>query len=1499
MLAGSLEIEMFANVARLQKDMAEARALVGSTMGNISHVSNLAMESLGGIAAAFAAKELASKLISVQREFDVLNSSLITVTGSSYKADQAFGWIQKFAATTPYQLNDVTGAFVKMKALGLDSSEKALASYGNTASAMGKNLNQMIEAVADASTGEFERLKEFGIKAKQQGDEVSLTFQGVTTNIGNNASEITKYLRDIGDVNFAGAMETRASTLDGALSNLKDNLDSIARTVNNSTGFSAAIANDVRSVNTSLQGFNETLISSKAAGDGVLKQWANAAGFAVGTAAVGTANATFNGFNWTVNSLTGNLLHLNENVRLLPESLMTNEQRAQSLSEKLKAAEENFARLNVGTNLVPGNFLDVETQRAKELVIELRKAAQVKASLNGSPEGAGRGSVNPMTIGQMSDQEIKNDADRLKLLTKLSGVSNDYIDTMKEIGRLHGLGVLTGQAYNDAIDKAHESIKAKENDYSKLAEEMRKEMATSQAELAANGALASSEKYRVDTLQKLIEEYQSGKISIKEYIDLESKMHDVEVVKRKIDAIKDEEKATKERVANTVRSINSELDAYYKERDAISAVGKALNDLAHANADQADALKFESTLMGQSAHARAVAIEQYKIMAQYKREAANISLTVADPVVRESMLAALAVQQQAAIDNAATARYQADWNKAYDEVSNNLSDSIIKAGKDGGDSLINYLEQLFIERPLKIWLQAQLQPVSAGIANMIKGQAGSGSGLGSVASLFGSSGSSGSLTDLFGSSSMGKLDIGGVGLDTIGNGLGYLSAVKSLSDGNIGSALGTAVGTYFGGPIGAALGSAIGESLFGGGKPAAKDTGRSHIDYSATGIAGAAYNTTGNSDQIAATTSRTNSIASQYYTTAAALGIKSVAAGFEYGTNDGQSNGMTVIGANVGSKSYSSGEIASTDTSGIQLAASRAVLIALQGSELPKYLTGVFDNITATTATQEQINTVLDSATAMKGFHEQLQAMPWESLKDLSYKAAAGLAAASGGLDKLSSNLGTYYDKFYSDNEKTALQTSNLTKSFASLGITMPAIDANTRSWYRSTVEYLMAQDQTVESNAKTTASVLALAGSVDQLAPSMDSVAKATADAVKTAQDAVKTAAETAYKNLQTAVDAQKKIYSVQVSAAQSAVTEITSVFDSLKSNVADLYGSVSATAALQAAQGNTFIDQALSTAQKTGYLPDKQQLVDAINAARGGVDSAVYASQKDADFARLVLSGKLDALKTISGDQLTGADKALKVAQDQLTALDQITATAQAQLDAFNGVASSVLSIGDALHAFDKATAGTATTQAATGSGTAGAGVTVVGPSDKNYTAEASKYAQKVNITGFGVVDQYITDPAEVKRLDSIKAYIQQVGVGSQESIKQIADAALTYGVSQQEIANATGFAVDDITKFFAAAGIPAFASGGYHAGGLALVGEQGPELVNFSQPAQIYNAGQTGSILGGNTQKLEALVASLMTEVQRLQSLVTEGNATANRSAAALEGDQRRPVLVEIAT
>lgn len=218
------------------------------------------------LAAAMAAATAAtSKLVSVQREFDRLNAGLITVTGSAEAAARAFAQLEKLAADTPFSLQQVTQAFTKLANYGLNPGAKAIKSYGNTASALGKDLSQMVEAVADAATGEFERLKEFGIKSAKEGDKVAFTFRGTTTAVKNSAQEIENYLMRLGEVDFAGNMDARMKTLDGAISNLGDSWDRFFRTVSDA-GAGGAIESAVRGATSALDELDGLMRSGAAAG---------------------------------------------------------------------------------------------------------------------------------------------------------------------------------------------------------------------------------------------------------------------------------------------------------------------------------------------------------------------------------------------------------------------------------------------------------------------------------------------------------------------------------------------------------------------------------------------------------------------------------------------------------------------------------------------------------------------------------------------------------------------------------------------------------------------------------------------------------------------------------------------------------------------------------------------------------------------------------------------------------------------------------------------------------------------------------------------------------------------------------------------------------------------------------------------------------------------------------------------------------------------------------
>ena len=248
------------NAAKLTQDeLAKLAQSANQQMNKIRQSSNIAVDgfnqlknALGGLG--FVA--LAKQILDVNREFQTLRTSLTTVTGSAQAAEKAFKGIQAFASSTPYTVDQITESFIKLKSLGLEPSARALTAYGNTASAMGKSLNQIIEAVADASVGEFERLKEFGIKARQQSDEVTFTFQGVSTTVKKSADEIQKYLKNIGEVNFSGGMVRQMNTIDGALSNLQDSFsqfyDSLLTGQNEGAiaSFINAVANGVKSIDT-------------------------------------------------------------------------------------------------------------------------------------------------------------------------------------------------------------------------------------------------------------------------------------------------------------------------------------------------------------------------------------------------------------------------------------------------------------------------------------------------------------------------------------------------------------------------------------------------------------------------------------------------------------------------------------------------------------------------------------------------------------------------------------------------------------------------------------------------------------------------------------------------------------------------------------------------------------------------------------------------------------------------------------------------------------------------------------------------------------------------------------------------------------------------------------------------------------------------------------------------------------------------------------------------
>lgn len=156
-------------------------------------------------------------------------NTLETVLKDPDKARKKLAWANRFANKTHFESQEVVEGMTKLQSYGIEgdrilktTNRTYLEMIGDMASGMGKSFDQAIEAVADARTGELERLKEFGI-TKNMIDDFGKS-QGIE--IFNNKGQIkdmelfNKTLFEMMNSRFGGAMEKQAKTFKGGLSTI-------------------------------------------------------------------------------------------------------------------------------------------------------------------------------------------------------------------------------------------------------------------------------------------------------------------------------------------------------------------------------------------------------------------------------------------------------------------------------------------------------------------------------------------------------------------------------------------------------------------------------------------------------------------------------------------------------------------------------------------------------------------------------------------------------------------------------------------------------------------------------------------------------------------------------------------------------------------------------------------------------------------------------------------------------------------------------------------------------------------------------------------------------------------------------------------------------------------------------------------------------------------------------------------------------------------------------
>lgn len=345
--------------------------------------------------------------------------------------------------------------------------------------------------------------------------------------------------------------------------------------------------------------------------------------------------------------------------------------------------------------------------------------------------------------------------------------------------------------------------------------------------------------------------------------------------------------------------------------------------------------------------------------------------------------------------------------------------------------------------------------------------------------------------------------------------------------------------------------------------------------------------------------------------------------------------------------------------------------------------------------------------------------------------------------------------------------------------------------------------------------------------------------------------ASDAAYAALERAVNAEKKKAEEAEKAAEEIKDNLEGIFDLLKDSVRELFLEVDSTKKMLAAQGRDVIRGAIAS----GILPDEKTLSDAIGSVRENLESTQYATKYESDRARLGFAIELDSLKGTAGEQLSEAEKQLKAAKEQIEYLDRVLETAKEELNKLRDIDTSVKSVASAITALATAL---------------------------NIEYNTNLQQQKNTLVGTGgatydkATQTGTTSSGAVFTNDSLlAAYNAHMAAGG--SLQQVVSALAGSGYTLNQIEDMYGSTRGSLGAVLDANGIARFAEGGAYAGGLAMVGEEGPELINFNKGGQVYTASETKGILGGNSDNSE--MRMLREEVSMLRA---EARATALSTA-----------------
>ena len=234
-LSAFLTVDLAMNTTKFQKQIKGASDTTKILLTSLNKITvagkkaadvlGSAFKVLGGLGAGAALTgiyALSRGALDNVKAFEDLSAKISGVTGDLQSAEKVFWELNGLEDETTISTQKLADSLLYLNKYGISVTSKDIKDLSALSLGLNKDLETVSSAIGKATQGRYNELKNLGFAVQDEGNKLSVTFKGVTTEIGKDAESIKNYLSSIGESKFSDVLNNKLNTTEASLNRFKN-----------------------------------------------------------------------------------------------------------------------------------------------------------------------------------------------------------------------------------------------------------------------------------------------------------------------------------------------------------------------------------------------------------------------------------------------------------------------------------------------------------------------------------------------------------------------------------------------------------------------------------------------------------------------------------------------------------------------------------------------------------------------------------------------------------------------------------------------------------------------------------------------------------------------------------------------------------------------------------------------------------------------------------------------------------------------------------------------------------------------------------------------------------------------------------------------------------------------------------------------------------------------------------------------------------------------------